>query len=194
MRIPQVFSPSLRRRGLLLVPAILLAATAYGQQVQPPAGVGNFHAVNEHFYRGAQPSAEGFKSLAKMGVKTVIDLRETDQAADEKVLVEAAGMRFVSVPMHGMEKPNPASIAQALAVINDKDAGTVFVHCRRGADRTGAVVACYRISHDRWDNGKALAEAKANGMAWIQKAIQHFVMAYRPPVETVTTAAAPPSN
>jgi protein tyrosine phosphatase (PTP) superfamily phosphohydrolase (DUF442 family) len=178
----------------MVVPAILVAATAYGQQVQPPAGVGNFHVVSERLYRGAQPSNEGFHALAKMGVKTVVDLREAEQAAGEKAAVEAAGMRFVSIPMHGMETPNPAAVEKALAVFNDKDAGVVFVHCRRGADRTGAVVAAYRISHDKWDNGRALAEAKSNGMAWIQKAIQHYVMGYRAPVEAAATVTAPPSN
>jgi protein tyrosine/serine phosphatase len=194
MPTSQDFSKPFRRLGLALVPAILLATTGFAQPVQPPAGVDNFHVVNERIYRGAQPSQAGIQALAKMGVKTVIDLREADQAAAERQLVEAAGMRFVSVPMHGMEKPNPAAVAQVLAVFNDKDAGTVFVHCRRGADRTGTVVACYRISHDHWENHRALAEAKSNGMAWIQKAMQHFVMAYRPPVEAATTAVAGPSN
>ena len=194
MQFPQGFRNSFRRLGLALVPAILLATVGFAQQIQPPAGVGNFHVVNEHIYRGAQPSGQGFQALAKMGVKTVIDLRESDQAAGERQMVEAAGMRFVSIPMHGLEKPSPAAIAQALAVFNDKDAGIVFVHCRRGADRTGTVVACYRISHDRWGNPRALAEAKANGMAWIQKAMQHYVMAYRPPVEAAATTVAGPSN
>lgn len=192
MQIPQGFPHFLRRHGFMLVPAILLVATGYAQQqVQPPAGVGNFHVVNEHLYRGAQPSNEGFQALAKMGVKTVIDLREADQAAAEKAMVEAAGMRFVSIPMRGMEKPNPVSVEKALAVINSKDSGTVFVHCRRGADRTGTVVACYRISHDKWDNGRALGEAKANGMAWVQKAMQHYVKSYRPPVVEAATTTVP---
>jgi tyrosine-protein phosphatase SIW14 len=187
---PQGSPNSFRRLGLALVPAILLVSTGYAQQqILPPAGVGNFRVVNEHVYRGAQPSQQGIQELAKMGVKTVVDLREADQARAEKQLVEAAGMKFVNVPMRGLERPNPASVAQALAVLNDKAAGIVFVHCRRGADRTGTVVACYRISHDHWDNGRALAEAKANGMAWIQKAMQHFVKSYRPTVEAANTAA-----
>jgi protein tyrosine/serine phosphatase len=173
------------------VPAILLGSIGYAQQqILPPAGVGNFHVVNERIYRGAQPSASGIQALAKMGVKTVVDLREADQALAEKQLVEAAGMKFINVPMHGMERPNPASVERALAALNDQGAGIVFVHCRRGADRTGTVVACYRISHDHWDNARALAEAKANGMAWIQKAMQHFVKSYRPTVEAANTAAA----
>jgi protein-tyrosine phosphatase len=54
----------------------------------------------------------------------------------------------------------------------------VFVHCRRGADRTGTVVACYRIGHDRWDGGKAIAEAKADGMSVFQVAMRRYVERY----------------
>src|SRR5205085_4614093 len=115
----------------------------------------------EKFYRGAQPSELGFASLAKMGVHTILDLRETDgRSLAEKKAVEAAGMRYVNIPMQGISTPTPEVIAKALAAINAKDAGRVFVHCRRGADRTGTIVACYRVSHDHWDGPKALSEAK----------------------------------
>ena len=157
------------------------------QPPPPPSGVGNFHVVNEHIYRGAQPSADGFQGLAKMGVKTVIDLREADRLMwAEKQMVEAAGMKFINVPMHGMERPKEADVARVLAVFNDNQSGPVFVHCKRGADRTGTVVACYRIAHDHWDNQRALCEAKSFGMAWMQKAMQHFVMGYRPPADALT--------
>ena len=160
----------------------MFAATATLQAASAPAGVGNFYQVNDHIYRGAQPTVEGFQSLAKLGVKTVIDLREADgRSAAEKKAVEADGMKYINVPMHGMETPSQADIDKVLAIFNDAAAGPVFVHCRRGADRTGTVVACYRISHDKWDNVKALTEAKADGMAWIQRAMQNFVRRYQAP-------------
>jgi tyrosine-protein phosphatase SIW14 len=191
MDTTQGFANSFCRRGLMLAPVFILASVGFAQQQpQAPAGVNNFHMVNDHIYRGAQPSVQGFQALAKMGVKTIVDLREADSGMlAEKKVVEAAGMKFVNVPMHGLETPASADVAKVLAVFNDKDAGPVFVHCKRGADRTGTVVACYRISHDHWDNGKALGEAKSLGMAWIQKAMQHYVMGYRPPVENASTAA-----
>src|SRR5436305_3374925 len=117
---------ALSARALVLAP-VLLAVSAYGQQA--PAGVGNLHMVNDHLCRGAQPTDEGFKNLAKMGVKTVVDLREPDsRALAEKKVVEAAGMRYVNNPLYGMQAPPAASVAKALALFNDKDSGTVFVH------------------------------------------------------------------
>jgi protein tyrosine/serine phosphatase len=181
---------SMIRRGLMLAPVMLLVSAGFAQQQpQTPAGVGNFHIINDHLYRGAQPTASGFQALAKMGVKTVIDLRQADNdMLAEKKLVEADGMKFINIPMYGMERPHPEDVAKVLAVFNNKDAGTVFVHCKRGADRTGTVVACYRISHDHWDNAKALGEAKSFGMAWIQKAMQHYVMGYKAPTQDASAA------
>ena len=151
-----------------------------------PAGLPNFHQVDDHVYRGAQPTPEGFHNLAGLGIKTVIDLRGSEHSeADEKRIVEAAGMKYVGIPMKGMARPTDAQIASALKLMNDTTTGPVFVHCRRGADRTGAVVACYRIGHDHWDPAKALDEANGFGMSMFQVAIRHYVAQYndRPGVE-----------
>lgn len=166
---------------------VLLAMPAFAAD---PAGVPNYHQVNDRVCRGGQPSEEGFKNLAKMGVKTVINLRAEDEmAGNEKKIVEAAGMKYVGIPMRGMSTPNSADVAKVLKIFEDEGAGTVFVHCRRGADRTGTVVACYRISHDRWENKKALNEARSLGMSWIERAMQHFVMAFTATGAVAATAS-----
>jgi tyrosine-protein phosphatase SIW14 len=174
------------------VAALLVGGTAWAGS--SPQGVPNFHQVNDQIFRGAQPTDEGFRNLAKLGIKTVIDLREADdRSMAEKRVVEAAGMRYVSVPMRGMHTPTDEQVSQVLKLFDDRGAGPVFVHCRRGADRTGAVVACYRIGHDGWDNQKALGEAKSLGMSWMQRALQSYVLQYRPQQSVATAGAAAPS-
>ncbi len=148
-------------------------------------GVNNFHQVNDHIYRGAQPTPDGFKSLAKIGVKTIIDLRSGKELRrDEQHIVENDGMHYVHIPLAGMSAPSDQQIATAFAVLNDPTAWPVFVHCRRGADRTGTVIACYRIAHDHWDNQKALSEAKMQGMSRIEHAMQQYVLRFQPPLES----------
>lgn len=146
-------------------------------------GIGNFHKVDDGVYRGAQPAHEGFRNLARLGIKAVIDLREPgERAIAEQRLVTAAGMRYINIPMRGMQKPSAESVRKALDLLEDKSAGPVFVHCLRGADRTGGVIACYRVEHDHWTNRAALAEARSLGMSWYQKSIQHYVLSFQPSV------------
>jgi protein tyrosine phosphatase (PTP) superfamily phosphohydrolase (DUF442 family) len=171
-------------------PLIVSGASGGTPQVVP--GVGNFHKVEDHVYRGAQPTDEGFRNLAKLGIQTVIDLRELgERSTAEEKTVKAAGMQYVKIPMKGMEKPSDESIRKALDLLEDKTTGPVFVHCMRGADRTGDVIACYRVEQDHWKNTAALAEARSLGMSWFQKSIQHYVLSYRPRIlDTAPSVAA----
>ena len=143
----------------------------------------NMQAVNDHIYRGAQPSSQGFKELAKMGIKMVIDLRDKAVQADqEKLLVESLGMQYLSVPMN-MHAPTDDQIAKVLGVLNSNGGGPVFIHCLGGKDRTGVAIACYRIAHDGWDNRKALAEARVHGLSMFDVGLRHYVERFHPPTK-----------
>ena len=165
--------------------AILIAAALSGTPTlagQDSANLPNFQVVNEHVLRGGQPSDNGFKSLAQRGVKTVIDLRWVDEhdIPHEKQIVEGDGMRFISVPMKGLSAPTEEQVSKVLSVLEDGGSWPVFVHCRRGSDRTGTVLACYRISHDHWENRKALEEAKAYGISIFERAMRAYIQSFRP--------------
>jgi protein-tyrosine phosphatase len=149
-------------------------------------GIDNFYQVDEHVYRGAQPTTEGFKYLATIGIKTVLDLREDgERATAEAQLVTSLGMQYVNVAMTGLTPPTLAEITRILALLEDGTAGVVFVHCMRGADRTGAVIAAYRIDHDHWDNSRALKEAMSFGMSFFQLPRQDFIRKFQPlPIKT----------
>ena len=84
------------RAAILFIAASLGLSTAFGYQ---NPNLPNFQKVDEHVYRGAQPTDEGFRELAKLGIKTIVDLRligEHSQAQEER-LVSSLGMRYVSV-------------------------------------------------------------------------------------------------
>src|SRR5579871_4105521 len=155
-------------------------------------GIENFRQVDAHVFRGAQPSEAGIQYLATICVKTVIDLRESDaRARREEQQVTAAGMKYVNVPMTGLTPPTQAEISQILDILEKEGDGPVFVHCKRGADRTGAVIASYRIDHDSWDNARALAEAKADGMRFSQHPRQDYIRGFQArSLEAAATSAA----
>jgi tyrosine-protein phosphatase SIW14 len=145
----------------------------------------NYHQVNDHVYRGGQPTDDGFHALSRAGIRTIIDLRpEGDEnnhsLKHEAEIVEGSGMRYVSMPMHGMATPPPEAIAKLMILLNNENDGPVFIHCKRGADRTGAVIAAYRIQHDQWKNPDALKEAVSLGMSWFQFNMKRFVSGYQP--------------
>jgi protein tyrosine phosphatase (PTP) superfamily phosphohydrolase (DUF442 family) len=86
--------------------------------------VENFHQVDQNIYRGAQPTAEGLKSLADLGVKTIVDLRHGKEHADgEQQAAEKLGLRYINVPMSGLTPPTDEEIASILTVLNGPIAG-----------------------------------------------------------------------
>jgi protein tyrosine phosphatase (PTP) superfamily phosphohydrolase (DUF442 family) len=180
-----------------LTTLLVLGLPAFGGSAP---GIKNFAKVDTQVYRGGQPTDEGFRYLAKLGVKVIIDLREADgRSQAEQRVVTRAGMKYVNVPMTGLTPPTDAEITKILSLLGDTTSGPVFVHCRRGADRTGAVIAAYHIDHDKWDNVRALNDAKAYSMGFFQFPRQNFIRTFRPrtvdakaTLPSDATAAAPP--
>jgi tyrosine-protein phosphatase SIW14 len=172
----------LANKGLsttLVAGAALLFGNALLGAEQPTQFLTNFQQVNESLCRGAQPSDEGFRELAKAGVHTVLDLRGgVGRSSKEAEVVRSLGMEYVNVPFDGYQAPTAEEVSKVLAVLNNPNAGKVFVHCRRGADRTGTVLAMYRIEHDHWSNQQALDEAESMKMASSERLMQKFVLGF----------------
>jgi tyrosine-protein phosphatase SIW14 len=159
---------------------LLLAQISFAAQAAPEH-VRNFGEVNQTLFRGGMPSDEALHELKAMGVSMVIDLREDGPARQrEKEKVEQLGIRYAHVPLPRTTAPSQAEIAQALSLILRDPSAKIYVHCMRGKDRTGTVIACYRIQHDGWDNRRALQEAKDYGMSSLERAMQSFILRFTP--------------
>lgn len=160
------------RKSSLSVAASLLAAAFFGVPIMaqtPQAGaaaqrlsvkgIDNFAQVNNFLFRGAQPSDSSYASLKQMGINVVVDFRdEKDQIAHEKQAVESAGMQFLSLPWSGRGIPTHDELVTFLNLMHSPQGKKVFVHCRQGRDRTGTMVALYRLTFDHWSVDNAIAE------------------------------------
>jgi len=156
-----------------LLAAMLCKAADRG--VPATHGIANFGQVNTHLYRGAQPDATGMANLKQLGIKTIICLRMTNDLWNaEGVEATNNGMTFINIPLPGTARPKDADVARALSVIQNSP-GPVFVHCCFGCDRTGTIIACYRIQHDRWTGAEAQKEADHFGMSPFEFGMKRFI-------------------
>ena len=157
MKVIRRISPT-----VVVLPALILALSfvSLAQETgktSTDVKIKNFGQLDERFYRGARPKERDLKDLAAMGIKTVIDL--TDNSREyEQPAVEAAGLRYVNIPMVDKSTPNMDQINEFLKVVNDPETGKFFVHCAGGRHRTGVVGAVYRFNHNNWKLDQALEE------------------------------------
>jgi len=138
-------------------------------QKRPIKGVGNFGEVTPMLFRGAQPTHEGFEALAKMGINIVVDGRG-DRADSEGKEVGKLGMQYVAIPWH-CPFPHDEVFVQFLKLLQENPNKKVFVHCRLGEDRTGMMVAAYRMAAQGWTADEAMREMHQFGFSTIHHLI-----------------------
>lgn len=122
----------------------------------------NAFKISENLYRGAQPTAEGFKELKKLGVKTVICLRSFHS---DKDLIAGSGLDYVEIPINTWDMESDF-VVKFLKTVTDTNRMPVFFHCQHGADRTGTMCAMYRIAVCGWSKDDAIKEMTDGGFGF----------------------------
>lgn len=117
-------------------------------------GCGNLYKVSDNLYRGEQPTREGFKQLETLGIQTVVNLRSLHS---DRSKLEGTSLGYEPIRMEAWD-PEKEEVEQFLTIVTDEAKQPVFVHCLHGADRTGTMVAVYRMVVEGWDKDKALEE------------------------------------
>jgi tyrosine-protein phosphatase SIW14 len=139
-------------------------------------GLPNAGKVSDFLYRGAQPRGAGFQELKRLGVSIVVDLRSsTDQQGSEQRVVESLGIRHVAIPTNGWLGPTDQQVATFLKLLRDNAGKKAFVHCYFGDDRTGAMVAAYRMAEQRWTADQAYNEMREFHFHTYLVVIGHYV-------------------
>lgn len=154
-------------RTLFIFSVLFIATIAFAQQqtaekvTLPDSKLNNMHRVDEGVYRSEQPSKKDFKALEAFGIKEVLNLRRWHSDDDE-----AEG---TNIKLHRL-KTNAHAISeqqviQALRIIKNRK-GPILIHCRHGSDRTGAVLAMYRIVFQNYTKEQAIEEMKEGGFGF----------------------------
>jgi protein tyrosine/serine phosphatase len=153
---------------LIFVPAGLAAASDRPIRWAAPiqmSGVGDFYKVTDYLYRSEQPTEEGMKNLAQMGIKTVINLRVFHSDADKN---KKTGLRIEELsvkPWHIEDE----DVIRVLRIIKKRENGPFLMHCWRGADRLGVMVAMFRIVEQGWTKKEAIEEMVNGGYGFHTK-------------------------
>jgi protein tyrosine/serine phosphatase len=165
---------------LLIILTISLPALA-AQLNRPPEwavpmklpGVGNLHKISDNLYRSEQPTKQGMKNLKKIGMKTIINLRAFHSGKDG---IKGTGLlnKELSVKTWHIEDED---VIRVLKIIREKENGPFLIHCQHGADRTGVMIAMYRIVEQGWSKDEAIKEMVNGGYGfhsiWLN--IIHYV-------------------
>jgi tyrosine-protein phosphatase SIW14 len=163
--------------------AILSLTLPASAQLAVPVSIriDNFAKVNDAYFRGAQPVGSDYADLARLGVKTVINLiGDAELDATEQSLVEERGMRYLQIPMSTRKAPTSQQLETFLSVVNDPASQPVYVHCVGGRHRTGVMTAVYRMTKDGISGAEAFSEMKRfnYGPDFLHPEFKKFVYAY----------------
>lgn len=140
----------------------------------------NFSQVGPSLFRGGQPNQAGFLRLKNLGVTTVINLRLEDSS--EETILNELGLKSIHIPMPDTTPPSLDQVKTFLGILRTLNGEKAFIHCAAGKNRTGAMVAAWRI-----ENGMSpkdtLKEALNFGLHpdfLSSDRIQDFILHYAP--------------
>jgi protein tyrosine/serine phosphatase len=127
----------------------------------------NFYKVDADVYRSEQPDKKGMHQLDSMGIKTVINLKQ--HKADN----DGTKMVLIQIPMNAGTISYADIVTGIKAIMQAKK--PILVHCKHGADRTGCIIAAYRIIKCGWTKEEAIKELREGGFGYHEKAYPNII-------------------
>ncbi len=132
--------------------------------------------VTPWLLRGGQPNKSSLSELANMGVRSVVNLRwSSDALWKERKWIIETGMSYFVIPLTYVKSPTRAEIMRFLNILDNPDNYPIFVHCQHGVDRTGMMIAIWRIARQNWTAEEAYEEMRNLGFHKVR--MYHFKLA-----------------
>lgn len=145
-------------------------------------GLPNLNRINSTLYRSAQPTKKGFEFLSHQPrlylldqpIKTVVSLRAFHE--DSAVMPSASPLRLEQIRFKTWH-PEHEDIIKFLRIVTTPELQPVLVHCQHGSDRTGMMIAIYRIIVDGWTKEQAKEEMVQGDFGFhpIWQNLLHFI-------------------
>ena len=154
MKYALIISTALSLSACISATPISPRPSHWGHELKSDA---NFYKISDHLYRSEQPILDDVPAIHAQNIKTIINLRQGKDNDDERLFTD---IRLIRQPLITW-RVSAFDVAKVLYDIEkyQKD-GAVLIHCRHGADRTGIVIAMYRVIYEGMDIEEARREMK----------------------------------
>lgn len=113
----------------------------------------NIYKIDEGIFRSEQPDQNDFIALEKMGLTEVLNVRRLVKD-DKKARKTELKLHHISMKAGDIKERD---VIKALKIIDDRK-GPLLIHCWHGSDRTGMLVAMYRLVFQNWTKEDAIHE------------------------------------
>lgn len=182
--------------ALLIVSLLLPLSTSEARSRKPndcnPSSITareirNFHKVDDDLYRGGRPTCTGLAKLEALGIRTFVDLGGAEAAIHPcKAEAAAHGMCFMrfkmSLPKVILIGVSDAQLRKLFAAMKNAPK-PMFISCSLGRDRTGMVVALYRVKRREMSFNEARQEAVQYGYRSRYRGLRTTLARYEKPGE-----------
>lgn len=134
------------------------------------ASLQNCYRVSDELYRCEQPAKGDIADLKALGIRSILNLRRYNS---DPTALEKAGFKLI---VERMEADDLTVDHLVAALRQFREAPKpVMLHCWHGSDRTGSVVAAYRIVFQNWTPAAALDELRHGGYGYHEKWFPNIV-------------------
>lgn len=115
----------------------------------------NLYQLNSDVYRSDQPNRISMQDLEYYGVKSILSLRFLNDDSNE---AKGTNLKLFSVPMFAWNIKYE-DVLKAMKILNEAPK-PILIHCYHGSDRTGLIIALYRLINNKWSKQDAMFELK----------------------------------